>query len=304
MSASKPFVEGLSPDDRAAAAALISLALAEDLGERGDLTSQTLIPPEARGTVQVVARQTGILAGVPLVAAVFARLDSDVTVTPRRADGDRLTPGAVVADVSGSVRSLLTGERTMLNFLTHLSGIATLTRQFVDAVAGTRAVILDTRKTLPGWRRLQKYAVRCGGGANHRMGLFDAVLIKDNHLAAWTVDQTRDIASAIQLARRSVPPGVTVEVEVDRLEQLRAVLPIGPDIVLLDNMGLDSLRQAVQLRDSLAPQVQLEASGGVTLATVADIARTGVDRISSGALTHSAPNLDLAFDWKNALPPG
>lgn len=304
MSASRPTVDGLSPADRAAAETLISLALAEDLGERGDLTSQTLIPLAARGTVQVVARQAGVLAGLPLVASVFANLDPDVTVTPRVADGDRLTRRTVVADVSGPVRSLLTGERTMLNFLTHLSGIATLTRQFVDAVAGTRAVILDTRKTLPGWRRLQKYAVRCGGGANHRMGLYDAILIKDNHLAAWTADHTHDIASAVRLARRAAPPGVTVEVEVDRLEQLREVLPVGPDIVLLDNMRLDLLRQSVQLRDSLAPQVQLEASGGVTLATVADIARTGVDRISSGALTHSAPNLDLAFDWKNALPPG
>lgn len=283
--------------ERAAANVLIELALAEDLGDRGDLTSQSLIPPAAQGTVQIVARQPGMLAGLPLVELVFARISPDVEVRARLEDGARLAAGMIVADVSGPVGALLTGERTMLNFLTLLSGVATLTRKFVDAVAGTRAVVLDTRKTLPGYRILQKYAVRCGGGRNHRMGLFDAVLIKDNHLAAWTAAGTRTIPEAITTARAAAPSGVTIEVEVDSLAQLRAALSERPDIILLDNMDLSQMRQAVAIRDELAPQVLLEASGGVTLETVRKIAETGVDRISSGALTHSAPALDLAFDW-------
>lgn len=185
----------------------------------------------------------------------------------------------------------------MLNFMTHLSGIATLTRRFVDAVRGTRAEVLDTRKTLPGWRLLEKYAVRCGGGTNHRMGLYDGVLIKDNHLAAWT--ESDSIAAAVETARQRSPAGVSIEVEVDTLDQLSDALRGGPDIVLLDNMDVATLRQAVNIRDHTAPRVLLEASGGVTLETVAAIAQTGVERISVGGLTHSAPALDLAFDWKS-----
>jgi nicotinate-nucleotide pyrophosphorylase (carboxylating) len=294
----------MSPEERRAAGTLISLAFEEDLGAAGDLTSAALIDPAARATVQVVARQPGVLAGVPLIADVFGRLDPRVTVEARASDGDRLERGTIVADVSGPVRSLLTGERTMLNLLTHLSGIATQTRRYVDAVAGCRAVLLDTRKTLPGYRRLQKYAVRCGGGCNHRMGLYDAILIKDNHLAAWTSAGGRTIADAIATARSAAPAGVTVEIEVDSLVQLQAALPLGPDIVLLDNMPPPLLRQAVALRDELAPGVLLEASGGITLDTVRAVAETGVDRISVGALTHSAPGLDLAFDWSGALPSG
>jgi len=290
----------LTDADLEAADRLIGLALREDLGERGDLTSQTLIPPEAVATVQIVARQAGVLSGLPLAARVFSRVDRRIEVARRAVDGDDLRPRAVVADVTGPVRGLLTGERTMLNFLTHLSGVATLTRRFVDAVAGTRAVVLDTRKTLPGWRLLQKYAVRCGGGHNHRLGLHDAILIKDNHLAAWTAQPGRSIPEAIEQARRLAPRGVTVEVEVDALEQLREALGALPDIVLLDNMSIETLKEAVRLRDASAPRVLLEASGGVTLSTVRAIAETGVERISAGALTHSAPALDLAFDWPAA----
>ncbi|MCA9055666.1 MAG: carboxylating nicotinate-nucleotide diphosphorylase [Planctomycetaceae bacterium] len=290
----------LSADERRAADTLIDLALAEDLGSVGDLTSATLIPAESTGMVQIVARHDGVLAGLPLAAMVFARVDAGIVVSPHVSDGARLCRGDVVADVSGPVRGLLTGERTMLNFITHLSGIATLTRQYVDEVAGTRAVLLDTRKTLPGYRLLQKYAVRCGGGTNHRLGLYDAVLIKDNHLAAWTSDRRHTLASAINTARQQVPAGVTVEVEVDSLDQLRAVLPADPDIVLLDNMDLPELRTAIAIRDERSPGVRLEASGGVTLETVRSIAETGVDRISCGAITHSAVALDLAFDWSAA----
>jgi nicotinate-nucleotide pyrophosphorylase (carboxylating) len=274
---------------------LIQLALAEDLGDRGDLTCQALISPEQRATVSVVARQPGVLAGEPVGRMVMQRLDSEIEWSPRKADGDALAPNDVIADVTGPLAQLLIGERTMLNFLTHLSGVATLTRKFVDAVAGTKAKILDTRKTLPGWRALEKYAVRCGGGANHRMGLYDGVLIKDNHLAAWT--ESNSLAAAIDAARR-MWPDVPIEIEVDTLEQLAMSLAGSPSIVLLDNMSPALLSQAVELRNRQAPQVLLEASGGITLANVAEIARTGVERISIGALTHSAGALDLAFDWK------
>ena len=179
--------------------------------------------------------------------------------------------------------------------MTHLSGIATLTRAFVDAATGTHAKILDTRKTLPGWRLLEKYAVRCGGGTNHRMGLYDGVLIKDNHIAAWT--ESSSIAEAVRTARAKSPPGVSIEVEVDTFPQLIDALQGTPDIVLLDNMDVEKLSEAVRLRNRLAPGVLLEASGGVNLETVGGIARTGVERISVGALTHSAPALDLGFDW-------
>lgn len=282
-----------------AARTLIDLALQEDLAGRGDLTCQALIDEADLGEVQVVARQPGVLAGTPVAESAFAQLDADVIWTTVIADGSRLNRGDVVATVAGPLRSLLTGERTALNFLTHLSGVATLTRQFVDAVAGTRAKILDTRKTHPGWRVLEKYAVRCGGGTNHRMGLYDGCLIKDNHLAAWGAKSAgKTIAAAIAHARGRLPQGTSIEVEVDTLDQLRDALSARPEIVLLDNMSPDGLRQAVALRDELAPGVQLEASGGVSLETVGEIARTGVERISAGALTHSAVALDLAFDWK------
>lgn len=283
------------PAAQTAAETIIRLALDEDLSDRGDLTCQALIPPEQQATVSVVARQPGVLAGEPVGRMVMRQLDPTIAWTARKQDGDTLQSGDIVADVTGPVAQLLIGERTMLNFLTHLSGIATLTRKFVDDVAGTKAKILDTRKTLPGWRALEKYAVRCGGGVNHRMGLYDGILIKDNHLAAWT--ESKSIAAAIDASQKKWP-GVPIEIEVDTLEQLTQALASSPAIVLLDNMSPAMMLQAVALRNQQSPAVLLEASGGITLANVAEIARTGVERISIGALTHSAPALDLAFDWK------
>jgi nicotinate-nucleotide pyrophosphorylase (carboxylating) len=212
-------------------------------------------------------------------------------------DGSSLDVGTVVAELTGPVRSLLAIERVALNFLTHLCGIATLTARYVAAVAGTDATICDTRKTLPGLRALGKYAVACGGGVNHRLGLHDAMLIKDNHLAHLPADQWQAVLSdAIERARADRPGLAFVEIEVDRIDQLRPALACNPDFVLLDNMSVPQLRQAVSIRDAEAPGVQLEASGGVTLETVRPIAEAGVDRISVGALTHSAPALDLAVD--------
>jgi nicotinate-nucleotide pyrophosphorylase (carboxylating) len=292
------------PSEQAAARTLIGLSLAEDLGaggslDQGDVTTSALIPPEAQGRVAIVARAAGVLAGLPVAALVFETLDGGVSFRPLCREGERIPAGAAVAEVSGSVRSLLIGERTALNFLTHLAGIATMTRQFVDAVSGTRAAIYDTRKTLPGWRLLEKYAVRAAGGKNHRMGLFDMVLIKDNHLAAWMAGGAgRSVAGAIRAARASVAAGIPVEVEVDSLDQLVDAFEGKPDLILLDNMNTDLLRQAVALRDARSPGVELEASGGVCLSTVAEIARSGVERISVGALTHSVRALDLAFDWQ------
>jgi nicotinate-nucleotide pyrophosphorylase (carboxylating) len=291
--------------ERAAAKPLVTVGLREDLGRAGDITSEAFIGPDERGAVQIVARQAGVIAGLPLVEQVFQALDPTVTIVPLVSDGSPCEAGSVVAELAGKVRILLAGERVALNFLTHLSGIASLTQQYVRSIAGTRARIYDTRKTLPGWRVLAKYAVRAGGGTNHRMGLFDAVLIKDNHLAAWKASgREHSIAAAVRAARQSAPSGTVIEVEVDTLEQLADALSAPPDIVLLDNMSCDQLRQAVTLRDAQAPQVQLEASGGVSLETVAAIAATGVERISIGALTHSAPILDLAFDWKPASADG
>lgn len=270
-----------------------------------DLTCAALIDRAKTATINVVVRRDGVLAGGPVAELVFGRLDPTVAWQSLVADGTFVAAQTVIARVSGLLRSLLIGERTTLNFLMHLSGVATQTRKFVDSVAGTKAVILDTRKTLPGWRALEKYAVRCGGGTNHRMGLCDGVLIKDNHLAAWGLgqgagvgDQGRaTIADAIRQARAVSPSGIAIEVEVDTLEQLRDALAGGPDIVLLDNMTPPMLRDAVRLRDEVAPATRLEASGGITLGNVREIAETGVDRISIGALTHSAPALDIAFDW-------
>ena len=288
--------------ERNAARPLIEMAFAEDLANTGDLTCQALIPEAARAEVLVVARQEGILAGGPVAQMVFARLDPQVKWRQEVPDGSLLSQGTCVARVSGPLRSLLTGERTALNFLTHLSGVATWTRRFVDAVKPALVQILDTRKTHPGWRVLEKYAVRAGGGTNHRLGLYDGCLIKDNHLAAWAAEsKTPKIADAVRQARSRVGEGIPVEVEVDTLEQLRDALEGRPDIVLLDNMPPAILREAVALRNQLAPDILLEASGGITLDTIAEIAKTGVERISIGGLTHSAPACDLAFDWSGLL---
>jgi nicotinate-nucleotide pyrophosphorylase (carboxylating) len=271
---------------------LIDLALAEDLGDDGDVTSRATIPETLRGQAAFVARTAGVLAGLEAAERVCQRVDSRIEFNALRADGDRLTKGETIATIAGPMRSILTAERTALNFLQRLSGIATITRQFVDVVAGLPVQILDTRKTTPGWRLLEKYAVRAGGGANHRVGLFDMVLIKDNHLGALHGDVARAIAAA-----RMQFPKLPLEVEVDSLELLDKALAVRPDIVLLDNMSVDLMRAAVRRRHASAPDVKLEASGGVNLETVRAIAETGVDRISVGALTHSAKALDIALDY-------
>lgn len=284
--------------ERAATDALVRLALAEDLGEPGDRTGTALIDETADGRVVLRNRQAGTVAGLEVVARVFRELDPSVTLETRCHDGQSIDGPSDLAVLAGPLRSLFAGERTALNFLGHLSGIATTTARFVAAVADTEAVILDTRKTLPGWRRLAKYAVRCGGGTNHRLGLFDGVLIKDNHLAAWSQDGTDvTVADAVRQARQSVPENTPVQVEVDSLEQLIDALEGQPDMVLLDNMPPDQLVEAVGLRNQRAAGIVLEASGGITLETVAEVAGTGIDRISLGTLTHSSQNWDVAFDW-------
>lgn len=286
-----------SPAEAAACRQLLTLALNEDLGpdpRTGDLTSRALIPTDATGNAAFVARVPGVLAGLPAVALTLAAVDPRLTLEPLLQDGAPLTPGSRIAVVRGPLASLLTAERTALNIFQHLSGVASMTGRYVDAVAGTRALILDTRKTLPGWRLLDKYAVRCGGGHNHRLGLNDGILIKDNHLAAGA--QPLPIAEAVRRARAASPPGVPVELEVDTLAQFDEALACAPDIVLLDNMTNEQMREAVARRDRVAPGVLLEASGGVHLTTVRGIAETGVDRISVGALTHSAPALDIGLD--------
>jgi nicotinate-nucleotide pyrophosphorylase (carboxylating) len=275
---------------------LADLALEEDLDAAGDLTSEVLIPAERIGAAVFVARQPGILAGLPAAELTFALVDPTLLFEPVRADGSPLQAGDRLAVLSGKARSILRGERTALNFLQRLSGIASLTRRFVDAVAGLPCQILDTRKTLPGWRRLEKYAVRQGGGHNHRMGLYDGILIKDNHLAALA-DHAEPVAEAVRLSRQKYSDTVPLEIEVDTLAQLEIALKAKPDMVLLDNMSPADLRQAVRRRNEIAPGVLLEASGGVTLDTVRANADTGVDRISIGALTHSAPALDIGLDY-------
>ena len=285
--------DGMTPflsDEAAACRTLVGLALAEDLGRFGDRTSRALIPAEQVGRAAFVARTPGIVAGLPAAAMVCEQL----TFNPAVEDGHEVHRGTVLATVSGSLREILAAERTALNFLQRLSGIATLTRRFVDAVAGTSAKILDTRKTTPGWRLLEKYAVRMGGGTNHRFGLYDGILIKDNHLAGLNGDVQR----AVMLAREA--PGndtYPVEVEVDTLEQLDEALAARADIVLLDNMTTEMMREAVRRRNRASTDTKLEASGGVNLDTVRAIAATGVDRISVGALTHSALALDIALDY-------
>ncbi len=284
----------LSPAEIAAASALVALALAEDLADVGDVTSRATIPADARGRAAVVARSGGVIAGLPVAALVCASVDPSLTFAPLAADGASVPPGAHIAEVNGPMRSLLTAERTALNFLQRLSGVATLTRRYVDATGG-KSQVLDTRKTTPGWRLLEKYAVRCGGGHNHRVGLFDGILIKDNHLASLGGGPDA-VARAVAASRREAP-GLPVEVEVDTAEQFEAALLTRPEFVLLDNMPPELLRRCAARRDEVAPTVKLEASGGVNLATIGDIAATGVDRISVGALTHSAVALDIALDY-------
>lgn len=289
---------------------LIQSALAEDLGEVGDCTSLALVPAEAEGSARFVARREGVICGLDICRRLLAVRQSPLHLESLTPDGDRVLPGQTIAVLSGDAREMLLVERTCLNFLGRLSGIATLTSEYVAAVSGTGALIHDTRKTTPGWRCLEKYAVRCGGGTNHRMGLYDAILIKDNHLAVLRRLLPGDVDAVAEAVRRArqwiaeqagrLPNGIgtLLQIEVDRLEQLPAALGQRPHMVLLDNLNPEQLREAVGCRDRLAPEVILEASGGVTLATVRTIARTGVDRISVGALTHSAVNFDIGLDWE------
>jgi nicotinate-nucleotide pyrophosphorylase (carboxylating) len=283
---------------------IVRLAVREDLDRHYDWTTVALVGPDERGRAAIVAREAGVIAGLRTVPVVIDEMHATIQFEPNASDGEEVEAGAVLTSLAGSARDILTCERPLLNILGRLSGIATLSRQYVRRVEGTRARIYDTRKTTPGLRRLEKYAVRCGGGHNHRTGLFDAILIKDNHLAL-VAQQSISPADAVRTAREFVArlsaehatEDMLIEIEVDRLEQLDDVLRAGPDIVLLDNMPPDQLRTAVARRNNIAPQVELEASGGVALETVREIALTGVERISAGGLTHAARWLDIALDW-------
>jgi nicotinate-nucleotide pyrophosphorylase (carboxylating) len=266
----------------------VSRALAEDLADGGDVTTLATVPADASGVARLVCRQDGVVAGLPVAEAVFATVGQGrVAWEPHVADGARLAPGTVLATVRGPLRDLLTAERTALNFLGQLSGVASLTRRWVDAVEGTGARIRDTRKTVPGLRALQKYAVRCGGGVNHRMSLSDAALVKDNHVAA-----AGGVVPAFRLVRERFP-GLPLEIEVDTLDQAREVIDAGADLVLLDNMSPDDVRAAVAYAQGRA---QLEASGGLRLEDARAVAETGVHYLAVGALTHSAPVLDIGLD--------
>jgi nicotinate-nucleotide pyrophosphorylase (carboxylating) len=267
---------------------VVSAALAEDLGRAGDVTAQACIAADARLSTVFAARQTGVVAGLACARMAVLALDPSAKFEAMVSDGDAVQPGAVLAKVEANARALLSAERTALNLLGRLSGVATLTRTYVDAVAGTGARIADTRKTTPGLRHLEKYAVRCGGGLNHRFGLDDAILIKDNHVAACG-----GVGEALKRARAAAGHLMKIEVEVDSLTQLEEALPHRPDVIMLDNFSLEDLRKAVAMT---AGSVTLEASGGVNLQTVRGIAETGVQVISVGALTHSASVLDIGLD--------
>jgi nicotinate-nucleotide pyrophosphorylase (carboxylating) len=276
---------------------VIRRALEEDLAHGPDVTTDATVPPGARATGDVVPRSSGVLAGVPVAAAVFDLVGGPaVDVDPRAADGDAARPGEAVLTVHGPTRALLTAERTALNLIGRLSGVATLTRHWVDAVAGTGAAVRDTRKTTPGLRALEKYAVRCGGGVNHRMALGDAALVKDNHVAA-----AGGIRRAVD-AVRAFAPSIPLEVECDTLEQVREALAAGVQLVLLDNFDLPDTASAVEL--AAGSGCRLEASGGLSLDRAHEVAATGVDYLAVGALTHSAPVLDLGFDLRAGAVPG
>lgn len=278
---------GIDPDELAD---LIRMALDEDLDGGVDVTTVATVPNDQRATLDLVARAGGVSAGAPIAAAVFAEVcGDDASITVVTPDGSRVEPGTVIVSVTGRTHDLLRAERPALNLLGHLSGVATLTRRWVDAIDGTGARIRDTRKTTPGMRRLEKYAVRCGGGVNHRMSLSDAALVKDNHVVA-----AGGVAAAFDLVRSSFP-GIDVEVEVDSLDQLDEVLAAGADLVLLDNFTPEQMREAVRRNEGRA---RLEASGGLSLEVAADVAATGVDYLAVGALTHSAPVLDIGADLR------
>jgi nicotinate-nucleotide pyrophosphorylase (carboxylating) len=265
---------------------LVSMALAEDVGS-GDVTSRLLVSAAA-GTAEIIGRERLCFAGAGILRRVFREVDAGIEMEPLLAEGEAAEPGARLVLVRGPQRSILTAERTALNFLARISGVATLTRRYVEAVHGTRAQIVDTRKTLPGWRWLDKYAVRAGGGVNHRMGLYDEVLVKDNH-----VDTLGGMEAVVHLFRRARPP-VPLAIECRSLDEVREALRLPPDLIMLDNMKADEVREIVGFVDGRVP---LEATGGVDLSTVAELAAAGVDRISIGRLTHSAPAVDVSLQW-------
>ena len=269
---------------------IVAAALAEDVGP-GDVTTLATIPADARCTAELNSRVAGTVAGLPVAIEAFRQLDPDVQIDEHKRDGDAVQPGDTLLIIRGRARAVLTAERVALNFVQRMSGTATATSRYVTAVQGTKATIIDTRKTTPGLRQLEKYAVRAGGGQNHRFGLFDGILIKDNHIAACP----DGVGGAILAARRGAPHSLRVEVETENLDQVREALEAGADAILLDNMSPDELRAAVALIDGRAVA---EASGGITLETVRAVAETGVDLISVGALTHSAPSLDLGLDFR------
>jgi nicotinate-nucleotide pyrophosphorylase (carboxylating) len=271
----------------------VELALTEDIGS-GDVTTLATVPTEAQASVNMAAREPLVVAGLALAEAAFQHLAAGATLSRKCQDGHTVAAGATLLSVSGPTRALLSAERVALNFVQRLSGIATLTAQFVQAIKGTRAQILDTRKTTPGWRRLEKYAVACGGGRNHRIGLYDMVLIKDNHLAALSRQSNDPIGMAVARARAQYPQ-LKIEVEADTLEQVDQALQAGADFILLDNMNPVQLRLAVQ---KCKGRAQTEASGGITLATVRAVAESGVDFVSVGALTHSARAVDIGLDFQ------
>jgi nicotinate-nucleotide pyrophosphorylase (carboxylating) len=279
-----PFPLGQQPLE-----ALVRAALEED-GAFDDVTTLATVAADRWSRARLVARQGGVTCGAALATAAFRCLDASVVVQARVPDGSRVVRGETILEVAGPSRALLSAERVALNFMQRLSGVATLTARYVDAVRGSGARVLDTRKTTPGWRHLEKYAVRCGGGTNHRMDLSAAVLIKDNHVAAVG----GDVGAAVRRVREGAPAGTLVEVECDRLDQVEDALAAGATMILLDNMTTTALEAAVRL---VGGRAKLEASGGVTLETIAAIAATGVDYISTGAITHSAPALDLALDF-------
>jgi nicotinate-nucleotide pyrophosphorylase (carboxylating) len=269
--------------------AAVTRALEEDLGRAGDITSIATVPEDTQGRAVVNARQAGVISGLPLVAAAFRRLAPEIELAPHARDGAAIEAGTELMTVSGNARAILGAERVALNYLGHLSGIATATAEFAQRIAHTKARVVCTRKTTPGLRALEKYAVRSGGGSNHRFGLDDAILIKDNHIAV-----AGGIAAVLTRAKQAAGHLVKIEIEVDSLEQLKDVLDVGlADVVLIDNFDLASMRRAVAL---VAGRLVIEASGGITLDTAAAIAETGVDYLSSGALTHSVTNLDVGLD--------
>jgi nicotinate-nucleotide pyrophosphorylase (carboxylating) len=276
----------MSTDSQSAPSDLIAMALAEDIGS-GDITTELLIDQKQPGRAVIIARQDLVCCGLNVVKDVYARINADVRVRRLVDEGERVPTDVTLAEIQGPFHALLTGERVALNFLQRLSGIATLTRTFSDAIAHTRATLLDTRKTTPGWRILEKTAVRCGGGANHRMGLFDAILIKENHIAACG-----GIQPALEKTQAGRPADVKIEIEVRSLDEFQQAIDCGPDMILLDNMSCDDMQRAVDRNEGRA---LLEASGNVSRETITAIAETGVDYISVGALTHSAPAADVSM---------